>query len=73
MIRTPGTEIRTWFWIDDRLWIYALVGRNYEPQTRSLLVPAIDLDAISKIVTSTNDDEQTESVRAYRKTLRRRR
>jgi hypothetical protein len=62
-----------WLWIDDKFWIYRLVGRDYAPQTRSSAIPNIDLDTIAKIVTLTKGYKQTEAVRAYRKTLRRQR
>lgn len=62
-----------WFWIDERFWVYSLIGGEYEPQPRSTVLPKIELGAIAKIVRSTSDHAQTEAVRNYRKTLRRRR
>jgi hypothetical protein len=35
-------------------------------------LPGIDLDQIAKIVVSTDDSEQAEAVRAYRRSVRRR-
>jgi Uma2 family endonuclease len=62
-----------WFWIDDRFWIYRLFGSHFEPVDASVAVPDIDLGAIAKIIATTDETRQTEAVRAYRRSLRRRR
>jgi Uma2 family endonuclease len=61
-----------WFWAKGRFWIYRLVGRRYREVGESKALRGIDLGAIAKIVSSTDDSHQTEAVRAYRKSLRRR-
>jgi Uma2 family endonuclease len=60
-----------WFWIEGKIWIYVLEGTRYEPRTESAVLPGIDLDELERIIASTEDDEQTEAVRAYRRRLRR--
>ena len=59
-----------WFWIDGRFWLYALVDGNYEEIRESRILPDFDLDAIARILLTTDDDDdQTEIVRAYRDAL----
>jgi Uma2 family endonuclease len=60
-----------WFWINGRFWIYVLVGRRYEERATSAALPAFDLRAVERIVSSTDESEQTEAVRGYRRSLRR--
>lgn len=61
-----------WFWQKGRFWIYRLTGRRYTLHERSEVMPGIDLAELTKIVTATDESHQTEAVRAYRRTLRRR-
>jgi len=62
-----------WFFIDERFEIYRRWGEGYQRRTRSVAVAGIDLDAIARIVIDSIDAQQTEVVRAYRRTLKRRR
>lgn len=62
-----------WFWQRGRFWVYALEGRRYALQDRSVVLPGVDLDELTKIVIATDESHQTEAVRAYRRALRRRR
>jgi Uma2 family endonuclease len=59
-----------WFWIEGRFWIYRQVGGRFEGRSRSAALPGIDLDEIARIVIATDDSEQAEAVRAYRRSLR---
>jgi Uma2 family endonuclease len=60
-----------WFWIDGRFWLYALVDGTYEEVRASRILPDFDLDAIARILLTSDDDEdQTEIVRANRDALR---
>lgn len=60
-----------WFWIDGRFWLYALVDGKYQEVRASQVLPAFDLEEIARIVMSTDDDDdQTDIVRAYRDSLR---
>ena len=62
-----------WFWIDGRFWLYALVDEVYVEVRASTILPGFDLDEIARILlTSDDDDDQTEIVGAYRDALRRR-
>jgi Uma2 family endonuclease len=61
-----------WFWVDGRFWIYHQVGGRFEERSRSEVLPGLDLDEVARIVASTDDSEQAEAVRAYRRALRRR-
>lgn len=59
-----------WFWVDSRFWLYALVDGKFEETRASRILPGIDLDVIARIVVSTSDDDdQTAIVRAYRDAL----
>lgn len=62
-----------WFFISGRFWIYRLVDGAYREVERSVALPRIDLVDLARIVAATDDSEQTDAVRAYRRTLRRRR
>lgn len=68
--RLGGAEV--WFWIEGRFWIYRQVDGRFEERSRSAALPGIDLDEIARIVISTDDSEQAEAVRAYRRSLRQR-
>ena len=59
-----------WFWIEGRFWIYRQVGGRFEERSRSAALPGIDLDEVARIVIATDDSEQAEAVRAYRRSLR---
>lgn len=61
-----------WFWIDGRFRIYRQQGAGFEERSRSEALPGLDLDEVARIVASTDDSEQAEAVRAYRRALRRR-
>jgi hypothetical protein len=61
-----------WFWIDGRFWIYRQVDGQFEERSRSAALTGIDLDEVARIVIATDDSEQAEAVRAYRRSLRRR-
>ncbi len=61
-----------WFWIDERLWLYALENAAYRPIRKSRVVRDIDLAEIARIVRTTKIEHQTRAVRAYRDTLRKR-
>ena len=58
-----------WFWINGRIYVYCLVDGAYRECATSVAIPGIDLDAIARIVATTERSEQTEAVRAYRKSL----
>lgn len=62
-----------WFFISGRFWIYRLSDNRYEEVSRSVALPKLDLDQIARVVASTDEAEQTDAVRAYRKALQRRR
>lgn len=57
-----------WFWINGRIYAYWL-DDEYRESSTSRVLPGIDLDALARIVASTDDSEHTEAVRAYRKSL----
>ena len=59
-----------WFWIDDRIWIYVLVDGEYQERARSEVVSGIDLGELVRIILAMDDARQTETVRAYRRSLR---
>lgn len=63
-----------WFFISGRFWIYRLSeAGTYREVARSVALPRIDLVDIARIIAATDDSEQTDAVRAYRRALRRRR
>ena len=59
-----------WFWAKGELWVYQLTARRYEKVERSHVLPAIDLEAIARVVRETDRTHQTEAVRGYRASLR---
>jgi Uma2 family endonuclease len=59
-----------WFWIEGRFWVYRQAARRFEQRSRSVALPGIDLDAVARIVATTDDSEQAEAVRSYRRSLR---
>ncbi len=61
-----------WFWQKAQFWIYQLTDKRYEQRTKSAVLPGVDLGEIAGIVAATDESHQTEAVRAYRKTLRKR-
>jgi Uma2 family endonuclease len=58
-----------WFWINGRFYVYRL-EQTYREVPSSVVLRGIDLDAIARVVATTDEDEQTAAVRAYRKSLR---
>ena len=62
-----------WFWINRSLSIYHLEGRAYRLAERSHVLPRLDVHHFEKAVREAKPDEQTEAVRAYQGSLRRRR
>jgi Uma2 family endonuclease len=56
-----------WEWRDGRIQVLVLEGEGYREVPRSVLLPALDLGALAGFVAS---DDQTEAVRAFRRTLR---
>jgi Uma2 family endonuclease len=61
-----------WFWISGRFWLYTLVDGTYEEIRASRLLPDFDFDTITHLLMTRDDDAQTETVRRYRASLRRR-
>ena len=57
-----------WFWREGVIEVWGLVGERYERRERSALLPDLDLDELTRHIDAEN---QTESVRRYRQTLRR--
>ena len=57
-----------WFWREGVIDVWGLVGERYERRERSALLPDLDLDELTRHIDAEN---QTESVRRYRQTLRR--
>lgn len=62
-----------WFWIAGRFWIYARGKHGYVERSSSAVIPELDFDRIARLVLTTEDAEQNGTVRAYRRSLRRRR
>jgi Uma2 family endonuclease len=56
-----------WFWREGVIEVYRLAGERYERRERSLLLPDLDLAELARHIDAEN---QTESVRRYRQTLR---
>jgi Uma2 family endonuclease len=59
-----------WFWIDEALAIYVLGNGGYAKQRSSKLLPDLDLADFARRVLATDPSKQTETIRAYRKSLR---
>jgi Uma2 family endonuclease len=57
-----------WFWREGAIEVHGLVGERYERRERSQLLPELDLAELARHIDAEN---QTESVRRYRQTLRR--
>ena len=57
-----------WFWREGVIEVWALGGERYERRERSGLLPDLDLDELARHIDAEN---QTESIRRYRQTLRR--
>jgi Uma2 family endonuclease len=57
-----------WFWREGVIEVHGLVGERYERCERSALLPDLDLAELARHIDAEN---QTESVRRYRQTLRR--
>ncbi len=60
-----------WFWIDGKILVYRLVDGAYQERIASVALPALDLGAVERIVATTEDDEQTDAVRLFRRSLKR--
>ena len=56
-----------WFWKDDELQVYFLVGTKYEQRAKSELVPGIDLDLVCELV---DRPTVSQAVREFRASLR---
>jgi Uma2 family endonuclease len=62
-----------WFWLEGRFWLYALVDGEYEEIRASRAIPGFDFDEITRIILTTeDDDDQTDVVREYHESLIRR-
>ena len=61
-----------WFW-EDGFRLFHLSRGTYREVERSRVIPGIDLERIAQIVRNADWSRQTETVRAYRRSLRRRR
>ncbi|HEY4122714.1 MAG TPA: Uma2 family endonuclease [Byssovorax sp.] len=62
-----------WFWIRGEFHVFGLVGRRYVARAKSEVLPRIDLARVAAIVRGADPSKQTEAVKAYRASLRRRR
>jgi Uma2 family endonuclease len=63
-----GLEVpELWFYRDGALRMYALAGDGYTAIPRSLLLPELDIDLLSRHLLP---DEQTRAVREFRRELR---
>ena len=63
-----GLGVReVWFWREGVIEVHELVGDEYHPRERSVLLPDLDLAILARHV---DPERQTESVRRYRQTLR---
>lgn len=56
-----------WFWREGAIEVSVLAGDRYERRERSVLLPDLDLVQLARHI---DPDNQTESVRQYRQTLR---
>src|SRR6266498_4332576 len=64
-----GLGVReVWFWREGAIEVSVLTADRYERRERSGLLPDLDLDELARHIDAEN---QTESVRRYRQTLRR--
>ncbi len=59
-----------WFWINSRLWVFVLIDGAYQERAASVALAGIDLRELERIVTTADDDDQTEAIRSYRTSLR---
>lgn len=62
-----------WFVIDGRLTAFRLGERGYREVTRSVALPRIDFAKLERIIARTDEADQTEAVRTFRRSLHRRR
>lgn len=62
-----------WFWVKGRFHIFGLSGRRYTLRERSAQLPTLDLAELAAIIVRSDESRQTETIRAYRRALRRRR
>lgn len=57
-----------WLWQEGRLVVHVLGDQGYEPRERSQVLPGLDVDHLSGFVAL--DVNQTQQVKAYRRSLR---
>ncbi|MBA3460079.1 MAG: Uma2 family endonuclease [Deltaproteobacteria bacterium] len=63
-----------WFWIDRKLQVYWLTAKGIELRDRSVQLPDLDLDKLTRAVHAVDEaTNHTHAVRAYRQSLKRRR
>ncbi len=55
-----------WFWEHDRLALYALRSDGYEPIQRSEILPALDIDLLSRCINLPN---HTQAVKTFRQAI----
>jgi len=55
-----------WFWKDDAIQIHVLVGGGYEPKTRSMALPELDLQLLLSFL---DHPTATQAVKAFRAAL----
>jgi Uma2 family endonuclease len=61
-----------WFWVKGEFIVCQRERRGYAVRESSEVLPGLDLRGLARIVASTDESHQTEAVRAFRRTLRRR-
>ena len=61
-----------WFWIESRLRIFVLGPDGFHARSRSTVLRGIDLAELERLCDPANHDRQTATVRAYRRSLRKR-
>lgn len=62
-----------WFVIEREIYVYRLRAESYRRSTRSLALKGIDLVELGHLLQKSDPDDQTATVRAYRRRLQRRR
>lgn len=61
-----------WFLAKGRFHVHRLGARGYRRLERSVVLRDLDLEELARIVESTDESHQTQAVRAFRRSLRRR-
>jgi Uma2 family endonuclease len=61
-----------WFWIESRLELFVLGPDGFHARARSTVLRGIDLGELERLCDPANHDRQTTTVRAYRRSLRKR-